>query len=129
MNPLHEMLRLIYANRLKRHDPIAAFRALVATTIFAYLNLLVVTMLTDPFTGYFDWLTKHGVPTLLAIVLGMFAIGAVQYSLWVQHGKLARERARIESGTPPRRGLVYAYVVASLMALTASGILMHHLKT
>jgi len=129
MNPLRETFHILYANRLKRHDRIAAFRALVGTTIFAYLNLLVATILTDPFTGYLSWLAKHGFPTLAVIALSGIAIGTVQYFCWIANGKLERERRRIEHGPPPRPILVYAYIATSFFALPVAGILMDHLKT
>jgi hypothetical protein len=129
MNPLRETFRLLYANRLKRHDPIAAFRALLGTSIFAYLNLFVVAILADPFTGYLDWLGNHGMPTVVVLTLILSAICATLYLLWIHNGKLERVRARIDGGWRPRRALVYAYIITSLLALPASVILMDNWKT
>lgn len=127
MSPLRETFHFLYANRLKHKDIQPAFGALLVTTILTYLNVLVLTILTDPFTGYFTWLRKHGVPTLLAVVLSMFAIGAAQYFCWIANGKLASARARIESGSPPNSTIVYAYIAVSFFALPAAGMLMAHL--
>jgi uncharacterized membrane protein len=129
MNPLRETFHLLYANRLKQKDLLPVFSALSGTIIFAYLNLLVVTMLSDPFTGYFSWLGNHGWQTLLVVSVVGVSIGLVQYFCWIANGKLERERVRIERGPSPKRILVFTYIALSILALPATGILMHHLKT
>jgi hypothetical protein len=128
MNPLREIFLFLYATRLKQKDLRPVFGALAGTTILAYLNLLVLTMLTDPFTGYFAWLAEHGLPTLVVVTLTMFAIGTAQYFCWVANGKLERVRARLERGASPNRYFVFAYIVLSILALPAIGTLMHNLR-
>jgi len=129
MNPLHETFQFLYLSRSKKGDPNPAFGALMGTTILAYLNLLVVTLLTNPFTGYFSWLGKHGVGTLMVIAFGMFAVGAVQYFCWIYGGRLERERAQIEGGARPRAAVAYLYIAISILAVPAFGIFEHHLKS
>ena len=129
MNPLRETFHFLYANRLKRHDPIAAFRALVVTTILAYLNLLAATFLTDSFTGYSGWLAKHGVPTLVVIMISLVAIGIAQYFCWIYKGKLERERARIDRGESPKRIVVFTYIVLSILCFPVISTLMHYFKS
>jgi hypothetical protein len=125
MNPLRKTFHLLCANRLKKEDQQPVFSALGFSTILAFLNLLVLTMVTDPFTGYFTWLGNHGVPTLVVIALSVFAIGTAQYLCWIHNGKLERECARIEHGASPRPILVYGYIALSFVALPIVGILMH----
>jgi hypothetical protein len=127
MNPLHETFRFLYLSRLKKGDSSAAFGALLVTTILAYLNLLVLVMLTDRLTGYFKWLGKHGVPTLIVLAAGMLAVATVQYLCWIHDGKLAREHARIEGGALPKPAKVYCYVVISILAPPVCGILKYRL--
>jgi len=128
MNPLRETFHFLYANMLKKNDLQPVFGALITTTILTCLNLIVVTMLTDPFTGYFTWLAKHGVPTVVAVVLSMFAIGSAQYYCWIYNGNLEKERTRIAGGAPLRPALVYAYIATSILAIPVTGILIQNLR-
>jgi hypothetical protein len=126
MNPLRETFHFLYANRLKQNDPQPLFGALGVTTVLAYLNLLAVMMIAEPFTGYFRWLGNYGWQTLLIFSLFGIAIAFVQYLCWIANGRLLCERMRFERGESPNRILVFAYIAFSMLALPASGIFIHH---
>lgn len=127
MNPLRETFHFLYSNKLKHKDLQPAFGALVGTTFVAYANLLVLTMLTDSFTGFFGWLRNHGVPTLIAVALSVAAIGRALFLCWVANGKLERARIRSESHSPPNATFVYANILLSILAVPVTGFFMHQL--
>jgi hypothetical protein len=129
MSPIHETFRFLYLSRHKRGDLNPAFGALIGTSVLAYLNLLVVVMITDPFTGYFSWLGRHGVLTLIVIALSVVTVAGVLYFCWIYGDKLKRVRVPVENAPRPRSIVVYIYIVVSFLAVPIAGILMHSVKT
>jgi hypothetical protein len=129
MNPLRETFCYLFASRLKRSDPHAAFRAVLGTIILAFLNLLTVGTLLEPTLGFVAWYSSHGWPSIIAIFVALVAIATVQYLCWIANGRLDHVRAAIKDGRSMSSAWVFGYIAVSILAIPVTGVLMHQLRS